>query len=69
MRIKQYPKLRRVLAVCGLILIIGLLVAALVTMVRGKNPGLAMALFGCLIMLSIIMWVFLSYVRRHMEDE
>jgi CHASE2 domain-containing sensor protein len=69
MRIQKHPRLRRLLAVCGLILIIGLLAASLITMVSGKAPGLAMALFGCLVMVSIIMYVFLSYVRRHSEDE
>ena len=65
MRILEQPKLRRVLAILGLILILGLLAGFLIVLLTGGSPLLAVGLFGCFTMMSIAMYIFLGYVRRN----
>ena len=65
MRIFNHPKLRRVLAILGLILVLGLLAAFLIVLMTGGSRELAIGLFGCFTMVSIMMYIFIGYVRRH----
>jgi hypothetical protein len=65
MRIFDHPKLRRVLAILGLILILGLLAAFLIVLMTGGSRQLAIGLFGCFTMISIVMYIFIGYVRRN----
>ena len=69
MRIEKHPRLRRFLAVCGLVLIFGLLAAFLAVLFTGGDPALAMGLFACLTVLSIVMYLFAAYVRRHIGED
>ena len=65
MRILDHPKLRRVLAILGLILILGLLAGFLIVLLTGGSKLLAVGFFGCFTMMSIAMYIFLGYVRRN----
>ena len=65
MRILNHPKLRRFLAVLGLLLIAGLFLGFLFVLMTGKNPLLAIGLFGFFTMVSISTYIFLGYVRRN----
>ena len=65
MRILEHPTLRRILAVLGLILILGLLAGFIIVLASGGSLTLALGLFGCFTMMSVIMFIFLAYVRRN----
>lgn len=65
MRILNHPKLRRFLAALGLLLIAGLFLGFLFVLMTGKNPLLAIGLFGLFTMVSISTYIFLGYVRRN----
>ncbi len=69
MRIQKYPKIRRFIAMLGLILIFGLLIAMIAVLLGGHNPGLAIGLFACIGLVSISTYVFLMYLQKYMDKD
>ncbi len=68
MRIQKYPRLRRIIAILGLLIIAGFFIGMLYILVSGQDPVKAIGLFISMTIFSVVLYVFLSYIRRHEND-
>ncbi len=69
MRIRNHPKLRRIIAILGLLIIAGHFAGILWILASGRDPVGAIGLFVSMTILSVCIYAFLMYVRRHEDDE
>ena len=61
---QSYSALHRILAILGLVVIAGLLIALFVTLITGGSPGRLLAILFCLIVIPCVLWAFALYIRH-----